>query len=261
MCSPGKVVIRPAQEKDASHIVGLFRNGFSREITSRTIYGPAGAAAYVRAQISVLENRSRSIYFVAEAANRIEGALELLRSPHNLHLNYIAVTSRLQGQGIGKLLLKKAIMLTGTTSGEITLDVFPDNARAYRWYRGLGFTSLQTSHFLGIPAPHGTNAPCGYIPDLPQADLCQRRFGFSQFTVVTAGHAHLIGRLGKEWFRMNSLACMEEPEVFAILRMLDSHRRIFVISHNDLSLELQGATLLTTSERMSADIVQILNKL
>jgi ribosomal protein S18 acetylase RimI-like enzyme len=253
--------IRRAEEKDAAQIAMLFCLGFRPEVAQLLIYGCKGAANYIRMQIASSGRSPESLYFTADTPGRVIAAVELRRAPDRLFLNYIGVHPDHHGKGIGTRLLAEAIKMSAERTGKICLDVFADNLRALEWYARLGFKVLQTSEFIEVipsaPVMNGT----AYLSDLPQADLCQERFGFSRFNLVTAQRGCSVGRIGDGWFRLNDSASLADPDVFSALRLLDPTRRIFTVVPWLSVPESPEGRLLTKSHRMEAEILRVLGSL
>jgi hypothetical protein len=204
---------------------------------------------------------SESAYFVAQSTGGIIGAAELRRQPNRLFLNDIAVHQNYRGKGVGATLLSAAVQTSGVSSGQIGLDVFHDNVRALQWYCRLGFAISTSAEFVEVGPPSEAEEEPAYLSGLPQADLCQERFGFSRFSVITMKGTFSVGRIGDTWFRLTDIAALGSPSVFASLRLLDPARRIFAIVPASSAPPAQVVRLLATTHRMRAEIPHLLSSL
>jgi len=160
---------------------------------------------------------------------------------------------------MGTNLLAAALRMSDVGVGQISLDVFDDNAQALKWYGRLGFQIRQTSELIEIMPPMTPSEWRAYLSDLPQADLCQERFGFSRFNLVTVQRTWSIGRIGDGWFRLDDAAALGDASVFAALRALDPRRRIFAAVPQFSVAPTIEARLLATTHRMEAEISQVLH--
>jgi ribosomal protein S18 acetylase RimI-like enzyme len=256
-----RIQTRLAEPKDAAQIAELLAGGFRPEVRQLLVYGCKGAAEYIRTQLSRANSTTGSVYLVAETSGVMAGAAELRRSANRLFLNYIAVGPSQRGQGVGAMLLSAALEMSGVSSGEIVLDVLHDNVRALQWYRRLGFVARTSAEFLEIAPPDGRDEQPTYISGLPQADVCQERFGFSKFDLVTGSGTYSVGRIGETWFRMTDTAAITSPPVFAALNLLDPGRRVFAVVPAGSAPPAQVIRLLAKTHRMGAEIPDVMSAL
>lgn len=201
---------------------------------------------------------AESAYFVAQSPDGIIGAAELRRRPNGLFLNDIAVHHGYRGKGVGAMLLSATVRMSQVSSGQIGLDVFHDNVRALQWYSRLGFTISTSAEFLELAPPSAAGEAPAYVSGLPQADLCQERFGFSRFDLITGKGTFSVGRIGETWFRLTDLAAIGSLSVFAALRLLDPARRILAVVPASSAPPVQVVRVLATAHRMEADISEVL---
>src|SRR5580704_5646900 len=200
------IQIRFAEPADAAQIANLFSHSFHQDFAQLLMYGCRGASEYVRMQLTSGIPNAESAYFVAQTADGIIGAAELRRHPNRLLLNYIAVHPNHRGERVGPNLFSAAVGMLGVRSGQIGLDVLHDNVRALEWYSRLGFATTTSTEFLELSPPSGPAEEPAYVADLQQADLCQARFGFSKFNLITRKGTFSVGRIGDTWFRLTDLA-------------------------------------------------------
>jgi ribosomal protein S18 acetylase RimI-like enzyme len=259
-CSQEDTRIRPAECSDADAIADLFRGGFRPEIVQLFIYGCPGAAEFIRLQIAQ-EDVSSAVYFVADTPQGVVAAAEWRRAPARLFLNYIAVHPHHQGSGVGALLWGESIRRSGVNSGAIALDVLDDNTRARSWYQRLGLRDRQASDFLEIETVATPLAREAYVSGWPQADLCHRHFGFSQFTLTSAQRSCSVGRIGTGWYRLDDPSALDDASILGTMRRLDPCRRVFAVVPRLSAQAPVPARILATTLRMEADIGHVLGGL
>lgn len=255
------IQIRLAEPTDAVQIVDLFSGGFRPDLVRLLIYGCKGAAEYIRMQLAPAVPTTESIYIVAQVSGRIIGAAELRRQSNRLLLNYIAVQPGCRGQSVGAILFSAAVRMSGVNSGQIELDVLHDNVAALRWYSRLGFTTRTSAEFIELAPPGEVDEEPAYVSGLAQADLCQERFSFSQFNLITGKGTFSVGRIGDTWFRLTDLAAVRNPTVFAALNLLDPGRRIFAVVPESSVPPAQVVRLLAKTHRMEAEIPHLMSSL
>jgi|ERR1039458_3029358 GNAT superfamily N-acetyltransferase len=255
------IQIRFAEPGDAAPIANLFSSSFRPDVARLLIYGCKGASGHIRMQLASGIPNAESAYFVAQTPGGIVGAAELRRQPNSLFLNYIAVHPGHRGQRVGAILFSAAVGMSGVSSGQIGLDVLHDNVRALQWYSRLGFATRTSTDFLELAPPSGADEGPAYVSGLPQADVCQERFGFSRFNLITRTGTFSVGRIGDTWFRLTDLAAGENPAIFAALKLLDPGRRIFAVVPASSAPPAQVVRLLAKTYRMEAEIPHLVSAL
>jgi ribosomal protein S18 acetylase RimI-like enzyme len=256
-----RLAIQFAEPEDATEIVTLIGSSFRQEFLQLMIYGCRGASEYIRMQLGSTGLFADSIYFVARANGRTVGAAEFRRQADRLFLNYIVVAPGCRGQHVGAKLFWEAIRMSGWTAGQIELDVLQDNTSALRWYRRLGFDATRSTEFIELAPPPEPGGHPAYLTGLPQARVCQERFGFSAFHVATAAGTFSAGRIGDGWFRLTDVKAVRSRSVFAALNLLDPRRRIFaMVPASSVSAE-QTVQVLATTHRMTAEIHKVMDSL
>jgi ribosomal protein S18 acetylase RimI-like enzyme len=228
--------IRPARPADAAGIVAVIRNGLAVSLLNMLIYGCPGIIRFVKEQLTLANGLANAYYIVAVAADRVVACVELRRLPDMLHLNYISVASTHRARGIATHLLHAAL-----NEGKfarythMSLDVLEDNAVARGWYDRLGFELAHTTEWWSIPctphpAPHEDEIV--WISGYPQAQACQRRFGFSQLVLNTPRGEYTVGRIGMNWFRVTQAEAIVDPTIWATLCRLDPQRRVLAVQRS-----------------------------
>jgi predicted N-acetyltransferase YhbS len=255
------IQIRFAEPRDSGQIANLFFSSFRPDVSQLLIYGCNGASEYIQMQLASIIPIAESAYFVAQAQEGIIGAVELRRQSNRLLLNYIAVHPSHRGQRVGANLLSAAVGMSGVSSGQIGLDVLHDNVRARQWYSRLGFETRTSTEFLELAPPSTLDEEPAYVSGLPHADLCQERFGFSKFNLITRKGTFSVGRIGDTWFRLADLAAVDNPAIFAALKLLDPGRRVFAVLPASSVPPAQVVRLLGWTHRMEVEILHLMSSL
>jgi GNAT superfamily N-acetyltransferase len=257
----GGIHIQSAEPTDATGIASLFCGSFHPDVAQLLIHGCKGASEYIRMQVASGVPNAESAYLVAQAPDGILGAAELRRRPNGLFLNYIAVHPGHRGQRVATALLSAAVTMAGVGSGQIALDVFHDNTPALQWYGSLGFKTGASAEFLELAPPGSADEAPAYVSGLPQADLCQERFGFSSFNLISGKGTFSVGRIGDTWFRLTDPAAVRNPAIFAALNLLDPGRRIFAVVPSSSAPPAQVVRLMAKTQRMEAEIPHLMSSL
>ncbi len=103
------------------------------------ISNPARADSFEAIQHN-LEHTGTMLYCQLEG--KIAGALWINHDYRRLYLHHMAVKPMYQNRGIGKALLREALMIAKSTGYQAKLEVHKDNAAARHLYESLGFTDL-----------------------------------------------------------------------------------------------------------------------
>ncbi len=249
------VEIGLAQAGDATRIRELLVGGFRPEIRHLLIYEDPRAAEYFRMQIAAMGKNAESIFVAANEEGAVTGAAEMRRQPDGLLLSYIGVASESSGRGLGSALLRAAIQKSETLHGNIQLDVFAENSLALQWYGRLGFRTIRHINLYEATPPRAAQG-VAYLSGLPQADLCQERFGFSSFEIKTGGGTFRAGRIGRHWFRLTDPRAVESGAVFAALQQLDRGRTVLAVIESAPGKPRLPRSL-AQSYRMQAEIAAV----
>ena len=246
-------IVRRAAAADAEPVAALIRRSFRDRDLALTIYGCHGIAEYLRKRFEALENGSPQP-LVAECDGAVAGFVELRSNDSGVFLNYIATDERVQGRGLGRLLLKRSLEdLQAAPGTPFTLDVFGHNERAKSWYSRLGFEHTGSVGFWRARVePAFRGAARFEIFDLPESDDCHETFGFSMLALAEADDRFNVGRIGSSWFRISDPRLLRKPEVLSGLMALDGERELLVnVAESEIEagvgLELE---LLLRSDRM-----------
>lgn len=218
--------VRAARPEDAPAIVELFQSTFPPERLDLLIYGCAGVVSYVTKYITAPAATAELRYTVVEEGGRVVGCAEL-RSGKPVILNYIAVSPDVAGKGIGARLLRSALG-EFPRARTVQLDVWEDNERALQWYLHLGFESVGATDWWEMPPPQRRGSEVGVISGWAHAAASQTCYGFSQLQLERE-IVYTIGRLGEDWYRVNSREVLERDWVRNTLALLDPKRRVLAL--------------------------------
>lgn len=219
---------RYARPHEASTVVDIIRESISAWVIDRTVYGCAGATRYVRALINDWP-QATPIFLVAGVASDVLATAEVAVSGDELFVSYIGTSEGMRFRGLGTALLLNALYLTADRGIDaMTLDVLEENIEARSWYTRLGFSQIAERGWWEVPLP---TVPGKAVPilNLPQANVCQRAFGFSEVTLLGEHGRYRVGRLGTKWFRVTESATLSIPSVIATLALMDPMRKILVL--------------------------------
>jgi len=258
------VEIRWARGDDAEGIAGAIRSGFDPVLLDLMIYGSPAVARFICEQVAARELGADSAYSVADAGEGAVGCAEVRRLPDGLFLNYIGVLPEARSLGLGRALFLHALRSAERgDAGRISLDVLDQNLAARDWYARLGFQPGETTDWWEVPLSQAVGPPAAMIMGYPQAQVCQERFGFSQFTVVTPSGTHAVGRLGSNWFRLTRPEALTDPDLGAALLRIDPGRRILALLRRGiLPAALEGRVRLWASTvRLAAGIEEVIRRL
>lgn len=251
-----------AQSSDARAIADLFAGSIDPNFVKLVPFGCVGAAEFIRRELSVPNSLSGSLYLVARERKVVIGAAEMRRSPNSLFLNNIAVCAKYRGKGTGAALLTAGIAVSDQKSGSIGLDSLEGNERVEEWYRQLGFVTQECTEFAEVCPPDQEADHSVWLSGLPQADLTQRQFGFSSFTVHSASSGPVsVGRIGSSWFRLTDPQTIRDPAIFRALQAFDPNRRFLAVLPASSLPPEQRLRVFATLRRMEAAIPQVLERL
>ena len=257
------LTVRPARQDDARAIVALVRAGFDKKRLGATIYGCKGMNSYIRQQMSVPDGLSDTVYIVGESRGSTFGCVEFKFLQDTIFLNYICVSHYHRQKGLGRELLRKALIIAKKdVRSKISLDVFCDNTAAISWYEKLGFKTDYYNNWWNIALPKTNKSPKGIISAYGQANVCQRAFGFSQFGLTTGKNTYSIGRLGSAWFRVTQSEVLSDKEALTCLHVLDAKRKLLGIFPEDSKLRNpRMADMFCRSARMTMRLDKLLRSL
>ncbi len=250
----GKVWVRRARNEDVNDIVAIFRSAFDPWILERLIYGSRGIQRYIEIVLAA-GDRCTPVFFVAGSDDRVLAAAEVGVGERGLILSYIATRAGSRSLGLATLLIGAAVRLgLDRNLHSMELDVFTDNTRAAGWYRRLGFETVAENAWWESSTVRHSTDELAMVSGLPQAEVCQRAFGFSEFTLLVPGRSFRIGRLGDRWFRLTDPGAMDHPQVQATLASMDDRRRLLIvgpISHPSVASTWE---LVARSDRLSVPL-------
>lgn len=240
---------------DAPLIVDAVREGFSAELLEMTIYGSHGICKFVSEQIALQNDGGDTHYTIARCAGRFAGAAEIRRIPEGLFLNYIAIMPEFRDRGFGTLLLHEALgQHDSSESAAIVLDVLDHNIAARRWYERLGFREERLTQWWVAPiVPTGHRVSVS-IEGYPQAQACQREYGFSRLRLIANGTPYEIGRLGEKWYRISDPKIVNEPGLIDHLFRLDARRQLLILAPDNWTAAGLGGRRAAQTRRLKAPL-------
>jgi ribosomal protein S18 acetylase RimI-like enzyme len=222
--------IRAARRDDAPAIVDIIRDSFQKDLLAMFLYGCSGIEKFVTEQIAIQCFGGETFYTVAQIEDQIMGCAEMRRFQSRLFLNYIAIRPAYRSRDYAKQLLHDTIQLSEPNNRKIIdLDVLESNSVARAWYRAIGFEDQYSTYWLTYPSLAGGNAPV-LISGYAQAQVCQREYGFSRFSITTQGREYEVGRLGDALFRLSDPQAIYSSELAGTLKKIDPHREILLLS-------------------------------
>ncbi len=141
--------VRPARHADRAFILGLvprLAEGFP--LPAWRSAGEVTRAVTASLDAALQAMPAGAELLVAESADHepagfvyLEQQLDYFRRPHG-HVSILAVATKVEGQGVGRLLLKAAERWTRDMGlGLLTLNVFANNDRARSVYERLGYAA------------------------------------------------------------------------------------------------------------------------
>jgi ribosomal protein S18 acetylase RimI-like enzyme len=245
-----------AVPSDSGQIVEVMRQGYDPSWLDVMLYGCAGVEHYVEAQIR-LGQVSTYRYKVHRRDGEVVGVAEFRCLGATLFLNNIVVLPAGQGGGVGRALLREMVeeaLEQGRST--LTLDVLDTNERAMSWYARIGLEATSERSYWHGPMPGGTPSTSFTISDLPQADVVQARFGFSEISVAGEGRTVRVGRLGPRYFRLLGWSSASDRDLTAFLGALEPRRRLLAILESPPPEEPSWQRV-AVAKRMSAPLARL----
>lgn len=251
-----------AERDEAPEILRLFAAGFPADRQSWIPLGCPGALAFVEDTIACQELGGENCWLVARDGG-VAGCAEVRRSPARLFLNHVLVRSDLQGQGLGRRLLREGFrLLRRDETKEVSLDVFEDNTRALSWYRRLGFEPVSATRWeAGMWSADSGADGTWSCSGLPQADCVHARYGFSMFELTTPRGQFQVGRLGSALFRVADEQLLKDPDAAVALRTLGKGRKVLLLRRSAMSDCSTEPGVLARGLRMSAQLDVVMERL
>jgi predicted GNAT family acetyltransferase len=227
------------------------------------IYGCAGITAYIEELIVASPQGVDTAYTVAEQDRRIVGCVEMRLLSNALFLNCISISPEVRSHGIGRALLSASLKRAHRHRLELHLDVIERNTAAREWYRRLGFEELGVTHWWSLPLPVETPPAFYSLSGYPQAEICQKAFGFSQFTLSTETGSYAVGRIAERWFRTTQSRLLNDSSARAGLAQIDARRRLLaLLNEGDLPERSRAeAELLMSTRRLSVSLAELRGRL
>ena len=209
-----------------------------------TIWRSPRAARYVESRL-----RGASRYYLLHLGGVVAGVAAFRHLDGAAFLNYICISPRWRGLGLGRNLLAAAAdrYLYEYPARQVALDAFAGQF-PQAWYRRLGFVRQQRQgwYVRSSPVPGDKRLA---LPDLAAADRRHRAWGFSTITLGP----YTVGRLWTPYFRLTDPAAARDRDLTGLLAALDPARRLLLVA----CTAPRGWTPVARSERLvcSADLL------
>lgn len=223
--------VRLAMPREAATIAALMRDSFDRATLGLTVYGCSGIARYLETRMRLPAALNDCRHLLGFTAERAAGFAEMRLLADAVCLNYIAVARERRGAREGDRLFLRALELASEDRhAAVVLDVFASNSVSLGWYRKLGFESGRETDWWSLPMGfyRGSDGAAGrcQADGLPEAEACERIYGFSRFDLSTPRASYRIGRLAGRWFRTADPRLVDDECAIACLALLDPSRKI-----------------------------------
>ena len=258
----------PAAPKHVPAVVAMIRENFEPVLIDKTIYGTSGVEAYVASQIvfnSKSAARSNVSYSVAVKDSGLIGSLILERSNDAVFISYITVKQFARQAGVANQLLTAGLKSLEYLPDSMMLDVGTHNTIARSWYERLGFVPHSSIDWVEVSQPVPGSQAQHFRPvivDYPQAEVLQQTFGFSRFGVITPDKSFQVGRIGRNWFRIDSIDAPPANELLDWLQCLDPGRAVIAVIERPFSERNRAEpSTIATFVRMRGNVKTILGNL
>ena len=229
-----QIKIRYAEQRDVRRIIEIVNQGFDNVLLDAMIYGCKGIDKYLSYQFKLPQSLSDKVYIVAENSDGVIGFVEFRIYPDMLFLNYIGIEKRARKNGLASYLLSQSELIIRKKCHEkMQLDVFFDNQVSKNWYEKIGFTSIASSNWLSVSFKAESRLNNSKVSGFPQAILCNKEFGFSEFTLNTPIDTYNIGLLGDKWFRVTQSQIFHDSDALSGLKKLSGTRKILVLCNDE----------------------------
>jgi GNAT superfamily N-acetyltransferase len=227
-----ELTIRRAIPGDERVAAAMLRQTLRPEVRKMTIWESARIDRYVKALLEGCGgNPANEIYLLRKGENVI-GAILLRITGNQMFTQAIFVDPAERGAGYGNLLYSRAIEACSKEHPElheIAWDVFEGSDQLETWYARLGGIETDRRGWWladqsALPSIDGfVQYECR---GLAAADRDYAQQGFSSFEVLTDKSAIEVGRLPGPYFRVLSMAAIDDPKFLFTLRQLDAERGI-----------------------------------
>ncbi|MBI3233349.1 MAG: GNAT family N-acetyltransferase [Bacteroidetes bacterium] len=155
----GEIIIRGAEQQDVANIAVLKQQVWIATYADRGIrveFSDYVLSEFTQEKVSRAISDKNKVILIAEIDNHCVGCAEIafntkcpVESIDAPEITTLYVLERFLGQGIGKILLTKAIIIVKRMNFEdVWLTVFHQNDRAISFYKKNGFTEIGKTHFV-----------------------------------------------------------------------------------------------------------------
>lgn len=229
--------VEAAQPADAPTLQRLLTTVFTENFIGYTIYQSPQSASFIARLIQ--DPQKNYIRVLREGPNVIAFSQSSLQDG-SAHLGFIGVSPEHEGKGLGNVLLQDLIEFTRSSGREaLTLDVFEDNMRPYRWYLGKGFAEIDRYLLARIRlSPFVGTENLDVDPnELEQALEDEAAQGFGNVT-GSLGHGVIaLGLIGGRRLRLRDAAGLSLREALpAIAGTFATQRESLITSGKEFGL-------------------------
>lgn len=253
--------LRSASPRDAGGIYALGEQVFGSLQFLYTIYQAPQSVSYLR-QLLANSDPNRRIT-VAMAGEELVGYYDASLDEDEAFLSYIAASPKVQGRGIGTLLLNHLGSLAGEKGcRQVVLDVFQSNTAARQWYERLGFQQTSESKLarVGLSDLLASDAPqLKYDSEQLQRALSEEAQGGFSKVLCACGPGNLtVGLIGGHTCKLLAYDGISLPQAANALALRFRHERntlVFSFAGDPPSIAENASveTVLRLSRLLSSD--------
>ncbi|MDD6210597.1 MAG: GNAT family N-acetyltransferase [Bacteroidales bacterium] len=229
----GGLQIHLSIPKDIPDIIRLVRDGFKENIVDKLIYSCKGIDKYIGEQLD--DDLSKTKYISVRQGDKMVAFLEYRYLPASLCLNYIVIDKNFRGKGYASVILGKSLELLNSAYKELVLDVFDYNEKALNWYLKKGFVRIGETYWYEI-LNSVDEAEYEHVAILNKEDtfFLYNMYGFCMLELLSGNKKYLLGLLGEDWIRINSIDILQNKNVFCFLKKEFPKRRLFALLDADI---------------------------
>ena len=220
-----------ARPEDAPALQRMLTTVFTDNFIGYTIYQSPQSAAFLRTLIEKPEN---NYVRVVRDENEIVAFSQSSVQDHAVHLGFIGVAPEHEGKGWASLLLDDLINFVKQSDRcALTLDVFEDNEKPYRWYQKRGFQEQERYQLGRIklePFLDGSPPISVHSGELSLALESEGEQGFGNVAGTLNGTRVELGLIGGRRLRLRSGEVSLVELLPALASSFASNRESLIVS-------------------------------
>ena len=232
----GDWVLEMARPEDAANLQRMLTTVFTDNFIGYTIYQSPQSATFLR---TLIENPRSNYIRVWRHGDEITAFSQSSLQDHSAHLGFIGVAPEQQGNGFAKLLLEDLIgYVKQSERTMLTLDVFEDNEKPFRWYHKRGFKEQERYQLARIrlePFLDGSPPISVHSGELSQALENENEQGFGNVSATLNGQPLELGLVGGRRLRLRSGELSLVELLPALASAFASSRESLIVSGKDFS--------------------------